>query len=155
VRHFTERAFLVAIGIMVAAAGFNCRGCELWNTTSMNNETISDTKTWVTINESPDFGKYMSENRFKEYRKLIAKIWDTEEVKESNPWWGFSSAVDEFNLQRKKLVRPSNWVVADESMSAWCPRKSKTGGLPNISYICRKPEPLGKPVRLIVVFKYL
>ena len=105
---------------------------------------MSDPKSWMRINESPDFGKYMGESRFKEYRKLIAKIWDTKERKDHDPWWGFSSAVDEFNLQRKKLVRCSNWIVADESMSAWCPRKSKTGGLPNISYICRKPEPLGK-----------
>jgi hypothetical protein len=29
-------------------------------------------------------------------------------------------------------------------MFAWCPRKTKTGGLPNISFIMRKPEPLGK-----------
>ena len=28
-------------------------------------------------------------------------------------------------------------------MSAWRPRKDKTGGLPNISFILRKPEPLG------------
>jgi hypothetical protein len=28
-------------------------------------------------------------------------------------------------------------------MSAWRPRKNKTGGLPNISFILRKPEPLG------------
>jgi hypothetical protein len=48
---------------------------------------------------------------------------------------GFSLAVYEFNEQRKRLVRPSKWIVADESMSAWCPRNSKTGGLPNISYI--------------------
>jgi hypothetical protein len=31
----------------------------------------------------------------------------------------------------------------DESMSAYRPRTSKYGGLPNISYIIRKPEPLG------------
>jgi hypothetical protein len=59
VRHFTEREFLVAIGIMIAAAGFNCRGCELWGTSHRLNESFSDPKTWVTTNDSPDFGKYM------------------------------------------------------------------------------------------------
>jgi hypothetical protein len=29
-------------------------------------------------------------------------------------------------------------------MSAWRPRKTALGGLPNISFIARKPEPLGK-----------
>ncbi len=33
--------------------------------------------------------------------------------------------------------------LLDESLSAWRPRKDKTGGLPNISFILRKPEPLG------------
>jgi hypothetical protein len=28
-------------------------------------------------------------------------------------------------------------------MSAWRPRKTALGGLPNISFISRKPEPLG------------
>ena len=134
-RQFTEREFLVAMGIMIAAAGFNCRGCELWSASNRVNESISDLKTWVMINESPDFGKYMGENRFKEYRKLISKIWDTKEKEDSDPWWGFYSAVDEFNTQRKRFVRPSNWVVADESMSAWCPRKTKNGGLPNIIHL--------------------
>jgi Transposase IS4 len=144
VRHFSEREFLVGLGIIIGAAGFNCRGCELWTTTNLENESLSDPRTWVTINENPDFGKFMGEHRFKDYRKLVAKIWETKEAQENDPWWAFSSAVTEFNEQRKRLVRPSNWVVADESMSAWCPRKSKTGGLPNISYIIRKPEPLGK-----------
>ena len=31
----------------------------------------------------------------------------------------------------------------DELMSAWRPRKTKTGGLLNITYILQKPEPLG------------
>ena len=37
-----------------------------------------------------------------------------------------------------------SWIKAlDESMSAWQLQMSKNGGLPNISYIARKPEPLG------------
>jgi hypothetical protein len=55
----------------------------------------------------------------------------------------FSSAVEEFNQKWQDLVQPSTRMVEDESISAWCPRKTKTGGLPNISFIIRKPEPLG------------
>jgi hypothetical protein len=60
-----------------------------------------------------------------------------------DPWWESSSAVQEFNQQQRNLIKASNWKVEDESMSAWCPRKTKMGGPPNISYIIRKPEPLG------------
>ena len=53
---------------------------------------------------------------------------------------------------RYKLRNPSFCVVRfntsnvfglDETMSAFKPQKTKTGGLPNITYILRKPEPLG------------
>ncbi len=30
IRPFTEKEFLKALGITIAAVGFNCRGCELW-----------------------------------------------------------------------------------------------------------------------------
>jgi hypothetical protein len=39
--------------------------------------------------------------------------------------------------------------VLDESMSNWQPRKDKLGGLPNISYIQRKPRPLGTEMKCV------
>jgi hypothetical protein len=80
----------------------------------------------------------MGENFFKEYRKVVAKIGQQKKAQDNNLFWAFSLAVNEFNKQNKALVWPLNWVVADESMSAWCPRKSKTAVLPNTSYIIRK-----------------
>jgi hypothetical protein len=41
----------------------------------------------------------MGENRFKEYHKLIPSIWEDKDSKESDPWWNFSQAVEEFNQQ--------------------------------------------------------
>ena len=44
----------------------------------------------------------------------------------------------------------SSWIkVLDESMSAFKPRTTKTGGLPNISFIARKPEPLGTEFKTV------
>jgi len=40
-------------------------------------------------------------------------------------------------------IYKSQWAIIDESMNAWRPRTTKLGGLPNISHIPRKPEPLG------------
>jgi hypothetical protein len=74
---------------MLAAAGFNCRGCELWTSRNQNSECFLVSKPRVTINACPDFGKFMGENRFKEDRKLLATIWERKEAKENDPWWSF------------------------------------------------------------------
>eukprot|EP00951_Prasinocladus_malaysianus_P014339 scaffold108899_cov15-Prasinocladus_malaysianus.AAC.1 len=51
--------------------------------------------------------------------------------------------VRDFNENRAKAIQPGMINVLDESMSAYQPRKDKLGGLPNISFIQRKPKPLG------------
>jgi hypothetical protein len=33
-----------------------------------------------------NFGRLMSENWFKEFRKLIFSFWENDSVKENNPW---------------------------------------------------------------------
>ena len=48
------------------------------------------------------------------------------------------------------VLRQGMCKVLDESMSAWSPRKDKYGGLPHISYIFRKPKPLGTEFKCIV-----
>ncbi len=66
-----------------------------------------------------------------------------ENLKETDHWYLFCGAIEEFNeICATKLVC-SQWIVADESMSAWRPRTTALG-LPNISFIICKPEPLGK-----------
>ena len=39
--------------------------------------------------------------------------------------------------------------MVDETMCAWRPRQTKLGNLPNISYIIRKPEPLGTEFKTV------
>jgi Transposase IS4 len=69
--------------------------------------------------------------------------------KDSDPWWQFAPAIDEFNKHRKDIIIPGNFFIFDESMSAWKPRKDATGGLPNISWIFRKPKPLGTEFKCV------
>jgi hypothetical protein len=47
------------------------------------------------------------------------------------------------------------WKVADESMSAWRPRATAIDGLLNISFIVRKPDPLGTEVKKLVLVQSL
>jgi hypothetical protein len=58
-------------------------------------------------------------------------------------WWQGIIITDEFNKTLKKVVSASREKTADESMCAMRPRTTKLGGWPHISYILRKPEPLG------------
>lgn len=74
-------------------------------------------------------------------------MYEQPQKKGTDPWWKFGSAVEEFNELRKTLIHPSNHVCLDELMSAWCPKTSKLGGLPNISFIKRKPQPLGTEMK--------
>jgi hypothetical protein len=53
----------------------------------------------------------------------------------------FSGTIDEFNFNWHIRVECAKYFCADESISAWRPRRS---GLPNISVVVQKPEPLGK-----------
>ena len=48
-----------------------------------------------------------------------------------------------FNAKRGELIGAVPRIILDESMSAWRPDTTKTGGLPAISFVLRKPEPLG------------
>jgi hypothetical protein len=74
--------------------------------------------------------------------------------KATDPWYQFSAAIDEFNEMRRAVLSGSLWISLDETMSAWRPRKTALGGLPNISFIARKPEPLGKIKlkKLVLIF---
>jgi hypothetical protein len=117
IQPFIEKEFLIALGITVAAAGFNCKGCELW---AKENTTSDDPKTLQSIIKSPEFGQYyLGENRVKEYRKLISRIWVNKDVKDLDH--GGNSPL-QINQQQSDLIKVSNWKVVD--VSAWCPRKT-------------------------------
>jgi hypothetical protein len=85
----------------------------------------------------------MSFYRWKEFKRFLPFIFKDESRKETDPWWEFVLAVEEFNQIRSTKLNGSQWISVDETMSAWRPRKTALGGLPNISFIVRKPEPLG------------
>ncbi len=103
----------------------------------------NDKENWDSLVSHPSFDNHMSYSRFKEFRRFLPEIWVNEAAKDEDPWYKFSSAIDDFNDIRRTSITTSRWKVADESMSAWRPRTTALGGLPNISFVVRKPEPLG------------
>eukprot|EP00873_Tetraselmis_striata_P029434 jgi/Tetstr1/449698/TSEL_036766.t1 len=50
--------------------------------------------------------------------------------------------VEDFNRNMTMMLMMGVWITFDDAMSAYQPRTTKTG-LPNMSFIKRKPKPLG------------
>lgn len=66
-----------------------------------------------------------------------------ESRKNSDPWWKIISLIEDFNENRSNTVAASIIKTVDECMSSFRPQTTKTGGLPHLSFVRRKPEPLG------------
>jgi hypothetical protein len=144
-RAFTEKEFLTGLGILIGAAEFAKRGSDLFSVKDQQEgDDDEENEVWQSLCAEPHFERFMPFGRWKEFRRFFPEIFVDNNKKDTDPWFQFSSAVDEFNEIRKNEISGSLWISVDESMCAWRPRKTATGGLPNISFIVRKPEPLGK-----------
>ncbi len=87
---------------------------------------------WHSISASLHFVQYMPFSRCKDFCRFLPAIIVDESKTEMDPWYQFSKAIDDFNEIRRSRVVCSQWIFADESMSAWRPQTTALGGLPNI-----------------------
>jgi hypothetical protein len=76
-------------------------------------------------------------SRWKDLRCFCPEIFADAAKKETDPWYQFSLAIDEFNSICQSELVCSQWISIDETMSAWKPSKTSLGGLPNISFMTR------------------
>jgi hypothetical protein len=129
------KEFLTGLGIMIGAAEFAKRGSDLL---SVKDQAVLDgedeEENWASLCPDLHFERFMPFSRWKEFRKFFPDIFSDNERKEIDPWYQFSGAIDEFNELRQELICGSRWISVDETMCAWRPRKTATGGLPNISF---------------------
>eukprot|EP00873_Tetraselmis_striata_P008305 jgi/Tetstr1/428569/TSEL_018563.t1 len=128
----TKREWTSFWGLMLASTQYQERGLRLWSSTSPG------------ITTAPNFGRFMSDARFRGIRMLVpwAKA-DLPSVHKDG-WAWFREMVAEFNTNREAVLGVLQDATLDESMSAWQPRASKKGGLPNLSFVARKPWPLNE-----------
>ncbi len=154
-KKFSNEEFLIGLGIIMGAAEFSQKGVDLFSVKNMDDDDDEELNQWPSISPSPQFEQYMVFSRFKDFRRFLPSIFADESKKENDPWWEFSGAVEEFNLIRSTKVICSPWISIDETMCAWRPRTTALGGLPNISFIVRTPEPLGKIKIFFLVFMML
>ncbi len=140
-RLFMLKEFLVGIGIIIGAAEFAKRGSNLFVVKDQAYEEEND-EVWASLCHEPHFEQYMAFSRWKDFRRFFLEVYADAEKKSSIPWYQFSSAVDKFNDVHKRELCDSLWLSIYEIMCAWKPRKTALEGLPNISFIVWKPEPL-------------
>lgn len=122
----------VFITLLIASSVFIENGKELWNSVSTGFKTAAN------------FSQYMSLRRFEQIKKYAKYAFaDMDAVAKGDLWGWLREGIRDFNANRKRWVVQSPVKTGDESMSAWRPRTTATGGLPNITFLVRKPEPLG------------
>ncbi len=94
----------------------------------------------------------MSCSRIKDFCRFLPEVWFDFQLKDSgDPRWKFSGAVKELNAIQRERVQASSWKVIDELMCAWRPCTTALRGLPNISFLMPKPEPLGMQI-IVMLF---
>jgi hypothetical protein len=143
IKEVTHREYHHFLAILLYGCGFDESGKDLWGVTN----------DYPSVYGSPNVKLYTKVyfDRFKTLKSIFhLGFIDPSTVDESDPWWQIRPLVDKFNENRKAKVAASVYKVMDESMSSFRPQTSKTGNLPNLSYILRKPKPLGTEFKNIV-----
>jgi hypothetical protein len=139
VHEITKKEFWVFWGLMISARIHGRQG-QLWDESDEEPDGI----------EQPvNLGHHMLKYRFRDIKKFVPYMWERPELKETDPWWQLSLMQEEFNKNRRRTVMSSYEKVFDELMSAFRPQTRKNGDLPNLSFIPRKPEPLGAEFKAI------
>lgn len=128
-----EQEFWKFIGILIYAGAIKKKGHQLWQTE----------KEYRTFSSPINLKPVMPEYRFKQIRQAFSHAFDNGKSPEEDAYHMIRSLFDGYNDNRKRNINSSVENVFDESMSAFKPRTTKEGGLPNISFIQRKPEPIG------------
>ncbi len=134
----TMDEYLTFIAILIGATCYYKGGDALWWTKSKG------------IVAPPEFGKYMTHYRFKELRRHVSHVMAWPELKQDYAWWRIGAFVCDFNANRRRFIAAHQWKILDELMSLFHPRTRKTGNLPNISYVIRKPKALGTEFKCVV-----
>jgi hypothetical protein len=145
----TLKEFFTFIACLLAAAPAGFGGDKLWNPSSA-----------IGIFPTPDLQHIIKKKRFSQIKSCFADAFNfdyhTDIAKEGVAWcpipgktaandeWApLQGLVNDFNDTVKRNFAASDQLCLDESMSPWRPRKTKKGNLPHLSYIERKPKPIG------------
>jgi Transposase IS4 len=127
------REWVKFMGLFYGASLSKAKGRDFWKTEKPKSIFV----------HIPDFSQVMSRNRYESIKGLMKWAFADREKEGVDDWWRIRTGVDEYNKSRREVVNTSGKLVVDESMCPWQPRTTKTGDLPHLSFVERKPRPLG------------
>ena len=138
-KELTLREFQVFIGLIYAASTRAESGINLWRVSRTGKHYL---------NAPANFGQYMNLHRFKTIRKWFHFCFAETDSRSTDPWYKFAGGVNQYNRIRKQMFPKVRILVLDESMCGWCPRTTKHGGLPHLTFQKRKPVSLGTELKI-------
>ena len=98
VKEFTIGEFLTCFALFIGAVVFSASGARLWD---IKGDTKQCDKEWASIVQPPGYNDHIRLYRFKQFRMIIPKIYEQHYLADTDPWWRFKGAIDEFNLIQK------------------------------------------------------
>ena len=136
-RAVTEHEWWAFWGIVIGAAPCHKGGIRLFDDDSTGAHRQFSPK----VNASKGGMDVMSKTRFFDIKEVLPRAFEGNN--HGQKWNQIKPLVDGFNNNRRRTVAASSTITLDEAMSAFQPRTTKTSTLPHLSYIKRKPKPLG------------
>lgn len=135
--NLTIGEWLRFLGLLLAATQYQDRGEGLWERPSKSG-----------MRPFANFGEYMGINKFKQIKRHCSVAFSSGS-EATDPYAPIRGGVNGYNENRARTIILRRALTADETMSAFKPRTSKTGGLPHLSFIKRKPKPLGTELKTL------
>jgi hypothetical protein len=118
-KRFSDEKFLTGLAMLIGAVEFSQKGIELFTNKDQSVDDDPDCDQWRSISQSPKkFWQDMAFSRFKDFRRFLPAIHGDESRKDTDPWYQFSGAIDEFNFIWNTRVECGTWVCADEHLLA-------------------------------------
>ena len=139
----SKQEFETFVALFLAAANLEQRGNRLFDKDFSPHQLL--------FSCSPRFDRFMSLKRFKEIRSKAAFLFaDLDARSKNDKWWPVLEVETSYAEKRKRFFKgESKEWIADESMSAFCPRTSPMGDLPHLQKVPRKPKQLGTELKNI------
>ena len=134
IRMVTEGEWWKVWGIIVAASPLGVGGKALFQDPSTRRLSPH-------VNLGTKGENIMTESRFNDIKTHLYHAFRGTDP--NDKWNEIRPLTDGFNENRRLIIASSVVQVLDESMSAFRPRTTKQSLLPHISFIARKPKPLG------------
>ena len=149
---FDREEFCKALSCFIGAACTSQRGYKLFeaNPTRDLNIVVINGKEYVTIEQMPNFRQKMSLSKWKLFVKFFPLIWNDKTEEHVDAWWRIRPLIKDFNRNRRRLIKPGNILVYDESIIPFRPQTRSTGNIPHLSYIPDKPAELGPEMKVLM-----